>query len=69
MNRVGTGSVCQAGLQSVWGTPVTPDTLAYLQRIHIPLRVPHDLRNTEEARPQQQALIFRFSLGFPHTPY
>ena len=27
MNRVGTGSVCQAGLQSVWGTPVTPDTL------------------------------------------
>ena len=27
MNRVGTGSVCQAGLQSVWGTPVAPDTL------------------------------------------
>jgi len=27
MNRVGTGSVCQAGLQSAWGTPVAPDTL------------------------------------------
>ena len=27
MNRVGTGSVCQAGLQSAWGTPATPDTL------------------------------------------
>lgn len=27
MNRVGTGSVCQAGLQSAWGTPVVPDTL------------------------------------------
>ena len=27
MYRVGTGSVCQAGLQSAWGTPVAPDTL------------------------------------------
>ncbi|MBO4393407.1 MAG: hypothetical protein J5800_03600 [Spirochaetales bacterium] len=27
MYRTGTGSVCQAGLQSAWGTPVTPDTL------------------------------------------
>ena len=27
MNRVGSGSVFQAGLQSAWGTPVTPDTL------------------------------------------
>ena len=27
MNRVGNGSVCQAGLQSAWGTPVVPDTL------------------------------------------
>ncbi|MBO4393017.1 MAG: hypothetical protein J5800_01625 [Spirochaetales bacterium] len=27
MNRVGNGSVCQAGLQSAWGTPVAPDTL------------------------------------------
>ena len=27
MYRVGTGSVCQAGLQSAWGTPVVPDTL------------------------------------------
>ena len=30
MYRVGTGSVCQAGLQSAWGTPVTPDTLLNL---------------------------------------
>lgn len=30
MNRVGTGSVCQAGLQSAWGTPVVPDTLLNL---------------------------------------
>lgn len=28
--RVGSGSVCQAGLQSVWGTPVAPDTLLNL---------------------------------------
>ena len=27
MYRVGSGSVCQAGLQSAWGTPATPDTL------------------------------------------
>ena len=26
-NRVGAGSVCQAGLQNAWGTPATPDTL------------------------------------------
>ena len=28
--RVGSGSVCQAGLQSAWGTPVAPDTLLNL---------------------------------------
>lgn len=27
MYRVGSGSVCQSGLQSAWGTPATPDTL------------------------------------------
>ena len=27
MYKVGTGSVCQAGLQSEWGTPVVPDNL------------------------------------------
>ena len=27
MHKVGTGSVCQAGLQASWGTPVPPDTL------------------------------------------
>ena len=27
MYRVGTGSVCQAGLQNAWGTPATPDVL------------------------------------------
>ena len=26
MYKVGTGSVCQAGLQASWGTPVPPDT-------------------------------------------
>ncbi len=27
MHKVGTGSVCQAGLQASWGTPVPPDTV------------------------------------------